>query len=144
MKTAFALAVLIVCAAAYVSAHAAPVTYLITYNPGGVVADFRATARELARTHTPIIVDGPCYSSCTVLVDQDRAQVCITDRAVLGYHLGSENGWLDAQHSVTPPRVGISYATPGLNGWIEANGGLPTYGLLKMYPDDAARFYRHC
>ena len=143
MKTAVALAVFILVAAAYVAAHADPVNYRILYSPGGNLAQFRETAAELRKAKTPIIVDGPCYSACTVLVDEDRAQVCITERAVFGYHQGTVVGWLSAQHGQTEDRTQVPYS-PDVAAWIEAHGGLPTADVLMMRYPDASGFYRAC
>lgn len=51
---------------------------VIEFSPGGVVDLFEAEGRQLAADKTQVIVDGPCISACTILVDLARANVCIT------------------------------------------------------------------
>src|ERR1700742_3093119 len=53
---------------------------------GGIIDTYAAEGRLLAAEHIPVIVDGPCMSACTVLVDMARNDVCVTTRALLGYH----------------------------------------------------------
>lgn len=113
--------------------------FRIVYSPGGGVADFLDRARDLRKTKTPIIVDGPCVSACTILVDADASQVCVTRNARLGFHQGTQDGWLGAGR-----RIQIHYWTPGLGAWIAARGGLPTEGLLWMNYVEAKAFFRPC
>lgn len=110
---------------------------------------FQAQAAELRRSHTPIVVDGLCASACTILVDEDRSQVCITRKAVFAYHMVRRID-ADLEQPRGVPLVPASdysahsYATPGLNAWIKAKGGLPREGVLVMRFDEAKAFYRPC
>jgi len=134
--------VVLVMAAFSYPAQAAEVRYTVTFSPGGIIADFRATARELRRDRTPIIVDGECDSACTILVDDDAEQACVTPNANLGFHQTFAAGFLT--DTATVQRGGWRFRTPGLNEWIKARGGLPTVGVLRMRYEDARRFWRAC
>ena len=52
-----------------------------------------------------VVIDGPCLSACTLLtgiIPSDR--VCVTQRAVLGFHAASY--YDDASRSLVPTRQG--------------------------------------
>lgn len=108
---------------------------------GGIIDLYAAQGRLLAAGHDKLIVDGPCMSACTILVDLDRANVCMTSRALLGYHQSSmiKNG----VHVFGP----MVYETPGLNAYLESRGGLPTPDsghMLLLNSVEAERFYKPC
>lgn len=116
---------------------------VIEFSPGGVVDLFEAEGRQLAADKTQVIVDGPCISACTILVDLARANVCITRHAVLGYHqwtMGTPDG--DGKHG------DVTYKTPGLNEYIKSRGGLPytpeTGHILMLNFNEAKQFYKPC
>jgi hypothetical protein len=107
---------------------------VISGSPGGIIDTFAAEGRQLLADKTPVIVDGPCLSACTVLVDEARANVCITRQAVLGYHKASDG-------------TDIEYKTPGLNEYIKLHGGLPdpdSGHLLLLNFNEAKAFYTPC
>lgn len=111
---------------------------VIEFNPGGAIDLFSAQAREILAEHTRVIIDGPCLSACTLLVDIARDNVCLTSRALLGYHQWSRG---DGAHGL------MVYSTPGLNEYIAAHGGEPTPDsghLLMLNFHEASRFYRAC
>lgn len=115
---------------------------VIEFNPGGIVDFFEAQGRQLAADKTTVIVDGPCMSACTILVDEDRANVCVTHRALLGYH---QSEMIDSQGD----RIfhNIPYKTPGLNEYIKSHGGLPnpeSGHLLMLNFSEATQFYKAC
>lgn len=114
---------------------------VIEFSPGGVIDLFAAQGRQLAADHTQLIVDGPCLSACTLLVDLDRANACITRNVVLGYHMSARGG---PDGPIFGPML---YDTPGLNAYIAARGGLPAPDsghMLMLNFTEAAQFYRPC
>lgn len=116
---------------------------IIQFSPGGVIDVFAAEGRQLAADHTQVIVDGPCISACTLLVDLARANVCVTRNAVLGYHQ-----WSMEEPDGADKHGDISYDTPGLNAYLKARGGLPytpdSGHILMLNFAEASRFYRPC
>ena len=114
---------------------------VVEFSPGGIIDLFAAQGRQLAADKTPVIVDGPCLSACTILVDEARDNVCITKNAVLGYHqsvMMTEDG---------PEYGDIIYKTPGLNKYIQSRGGLPKPNsghLLILNQSEAGKFYKTC
>ncbi len=115
---------------------------IIEFSPGGVMDLFAAEGRQLAADHTLVIVDGPCISACTILVDFARANVCLTHNAILGYHQWSMDTEGGTKHG------DVSYLTPGLDAYLKARGGLPytpdTGHILLLNFAEARQFYRAC
>jgi hypothetical protein len=114
---------------------------VIQSSPGGNVLEFRLQGLHLLYLHTPIIVDGPCYSACTTLIDVAHADVCLTTRAILGYH---QMYWKDDADKLQ--YAPISYETPGLADYIASRGGLPANkdDLMIVPFEQAKAFYKAC
>lgn len=115
---------------------------VIKESEGGVIDYFVAFAKELKARGTPVIVDGVCASACTILVDIDRANVCITPNALLEYHMGVMMDKDGDEHFMP-----VNFETPGLNAYIEASGGLPkpdSGHLLTLGFHEARQFYKPC
>lgn len=113
---------------------------VIEESMGGSVNDFRLAGLHLLYTRTPIIVDGPCYSACTLLLDEARPYVCLTTRAVLGYHKAAYVDDQKVKHSSE-----LYYETPGLNDYLNSRGGLPENDDLMLVPfEQAKQFYTPC
>jgi hypothetical protein len=123
----------------YPPVSCAPELCIIKASPGGIVDHFEAQGRQLLADGTPIIVDGPCESACTILIDIARENVCITSKAMLAYHQsyipGTEKSW------------DIEYVTPGLNDYLNSRGGQPGPGtgtMLTLNFNEAKQFYKPC
>lgn len=61
-----------------------PATIILRDSPGGNMNDFISTYSTYKKSQTIVIVDGYCYSACTLVLSLPRA--CATDRAVFGFH----------------------------------------------------------
>ena len=93
-----------------------------------------------------IIIDGPCLSACTLLTGiVPRDHVCVTNRAVLGFHAASY--YNDVSRSLMPTRAGTRLVMrlypPEIRAWINRHGGL-TPQLMTMRGRDLAAFYPPC
>jgi len=118
----------------------------ITNDPGGEVSSFVRKFQALRAAGDHIVIDGPCLSSCTLLtgiIPRDR--VCITSRAVLGFHAASY--YDDASRSLVPTRSGtrvvMGYYPQAVRAWIGRHGGLGPQ-LIMMRGPDLAALYRSC
>jgi len=61
--------------------------YVIKRDMGGKAQTYVNRWSNLSREGRKIVIDGPCYSACTlVLHNQFKLDVCVTDRAKLGFH----------------------------------------------------------
>lgn len=117
----------------------------ILASPGGQVGPFLDLFERVRASGERVVIDGPCLSACTLvlsLVPRDR--ICVTRRAVLGFH---------AARSID--RRGRSYAEPeaselvleaypsGVRSWIVRRGGL-TSRLLLLRGRELAALYPSC
>jgi hypothetical protein len=115
---------------------------VIEFSPGGSVQDFRLKALQLKHDRTPVIVDGECASACTLLVDIDRDNVCLTTNAIFGFHKAALRDPLTGTVLFTSD---LFYETPGLNAYIKARGGLPPPDDLMLADfTEMKQFYRPC
>lgn len=112
---------------------------------GGEVIRFIALFEELRDSGEQIVIDGPCYSACTLvlgIVPADR--ICVTPRAVLGFHAArsiDRRGRIYAEPEASD-RVLETYPAP-VQDWIRRRGGLSSR-LLKLRGRELATFYRRC
>src|SRR5215469_9070299 len=59
----------------------------ILASPGGTVSEFLSVFEVLRASGERIVIDGPCLSACTlVLVAVPANRICVTRRAVFGFH----------------------------------------------------------
>ncbi len=88
---------------------------------------FRTVATMPEEGRGRLVIDGPCLSACTLftgIIPHDH--VCVTHRAVLGFHAASY--FDDARHTLVPTRQGTAVIMrlypPEIREWIERHGGL--------------------
>jgi len=115
-------------------------------DPGGEVSSYLRTFYEMRAIGQRIAIDGPCLSACTLLTGiVPRDHVCITNRAVLGFHAASY--YNDVSRSLVPTRAGtrlVMRLYPSeIRAWINRHGGL-TPQLITMRGRELAAFYRPC
>jgi hypothetical protein len=134
-----ALASTMVTCAAFADVH-------IIGDPGGEISSYVQRFSEIRESGQRIIIDGPCLSACTLLtgiVPRDR--VCVTARAVLGFHAASY--YNDASRSLVPTRRGSALVMrlypPQVRTWINRHGGLRPQ-MIVMRGQDLAALYPSC
>jgi hypothetical protein len=128
--------------------------FLVCFNPalgevrieastGGVVSDFLELFAVLRQSGERIVIDGPCYSACTLVLSTiPHNRVCVTRRAILGFHaprLVDNYGREYFAPQVT--RVMIAAYPAPIRSWISRHGGLtqrPIFlrgrELMALYP----------
>jgi hypothetical protein len=118
----------------------------IVGDPGGEVSSYIRKFHELRASGERIMIDGPCLSACTLLtgiIPRDR--VCVTSRAVLGFHAASY--YDDASRSLVPTRDGsrlvMRLYPPEIRAWIDRHGGL-TPRLIVLHGRELAALYHKC
>jgi hypothetical protein len=100
-------------------------TIVIAGDNGGVVRDYYDRYRAQVAAGSKFRIDGRCASACTaVLTWPDR--VCITKRAVLGFHHVRDRatGQITEETRRTTAYLLSSYPAP-VRDYIAAHGGLP-------------------
>lgn len=117
------LSKLVVAASLFVSATVpATATLIIKQNPGGVVMRFYEAVESYRMRGEKIIVDGACYSACTLVLALARdSLVCATPRASFHFHRPYSG----------PP------GTPG----YDDDGGLSELWMTEM-PESVAEFIK--
>jgi hypothetical protein len=59
----------------------------ILASPGGAVGPFLELFDRVRQSGERVVIDGPCLSACTlVLMTIPEERICVTRRAVLGFH----------------------------------------------------------
>jgi hypothetical protein len=92
-----------------------------------------------------VVIDGPCMSACTLVLSiVPRERICVTRRAVLGFHAArsiDRRGKIYAEPEAS--RL-VLEAYPGpVRDWIIRRGGL-TSRLLLLRGKELAAMYRPC
>jgi hypothetical protein len=134
-------------AASFVLTAALPALadFRILGSPGGRVGPFLEVFERLRQTGERVIIDGPCYSACTlVLSTLPRSQICVTQRAVFGFHGArslDHRGRLVAEPAAS--RVVLATYPPDVRRWIQRRGGL-TSRLLLLRGRELARMFPRC
>ena len=113
---------------------------------GGAVEDYLRFFAQVRQSGERVIIDGPCLSACTlVLITIPKNRICVTPRAVLGFHAAQ---WVD-------PRTGRSFRAPeatrivtqsypaGVRAWIRKRGGL-TGKVIYLRGRELGSLYRRC
>ena len=117
----------------------------ILSSPGGLVGDYLATFARVRQTGARVIIDGPCLSACTLVLSTiPRNRICVTRRAVLGFHAPQ---WVDRRgHTSRAPeatRVVINSYPAGVRAWIKKRGGL-TQNLIYLRGRELSALYPRC
>lgn len=118
----------------------------IVSDPGGEVSSYIQKYHEVRDSGQRVVIDGPCLSACTLLTGiVPRNRICVTSRAVLGFHAASY--YDDATRSLVPTRRGsrlvMRLYPPQIRSWINRHGGL-TPQLITLRGRELAALYRTC
>src|SRR6202790_3673878 len=118
----------------------------IVNDPGGEVSAYVHKFHELRAEGQHIVIDGPCLSACTLLTGiVPRDHVCVTSRAVLGFHAASY--YDDASRELVPTREGsalvMRHYPAQIRAWIGHHGGL-TPRLIRLSGQELTALSRPC
>jgi hypothetical protein len=116
----------------------------ILASPGGTAAEFTTLFEQIERTGERVVIDGPCFSACTLVLSiVPSERICVTRRAVLGFHAAR---WLDQKGRTyaAPEATRVVTATYPLTvqTWIEQHGGLTAKPILLRGRQLAALYPR--
>jgi hypothetical protein len=125
---------------------AAPAEVHIVNDSGGEVSEYVQKFHELRNAGEHLVIDGPCLSACTLftgIIPHDH--VCVTHRAVLGFHAASYLD--DARHTLVPTRQGTAVIMrlypPEIREWIERHGGLKPQ-IMALRGKELSALYDSC
>jgi hypothetical protein len=118
----------------------------VTNDPGGEISSYVRKFHDMRAAGERLIIDGPCLSACTLFTAFiPPSKVCVTSRAVLGFHAASY--YDDASRSLVPTRAGTRLVMhlypPVIRNWIVRHGGL-TPRIIAMRGRDLAALYSAC
>jgi hypothetical protein len=117
----------------------------ILASPGGRVGPFLQLFETVRASGERVVIDGPCLSACTlVLMTLPRQRICVTPRAVLGFHAATSRDFFG--RSVYEPEatgVVLSAYPSAVRQWIVRHGGLSAR-LLLLRGRELAAMYPRC
>jgi hypothetical protein len=116
-------------------------TVTIAGDRGGMVGDYLKRYQQQVEKGATFRIDGECLSACTlVLAWADRDRVCVTRRAVLGFHQSHDVriGRITAESRRTTAFMLANYPTK-VADYIAAHGGLPQPAGMLWVKGDALR-----
>src|SRR5262245_48370419 len=117
----------------------------ILSSPGGQVGPFIELFDKVRQSGERVVIDGPCLSACTlVLMTVPRERICVTRRAVLGFHAArsiDRRGRVYAEPEASRA-VQEAYPAP-IRDWIARRGGL-TSRMLLLRGRELTAIYPSC
>lgn len=118
----------------------------VTRDLGGEVTSYLRKYQQMRLAGEELVIDGPCLSACTLftaVIPHDR--VCVTRRAVLGFHAASY--YDDVRRSFVPTRTGTRLVMrlypPEIRSWIKRHGGL-TPRIMTLRGRELTALYNTC
>jgi hypothetical protein len=117
----------------------------IEASPGGDVLPFVALFASLRQSGERVIIDGPCLSACTLVLSIiPRSRICVTPRAILGFHAAAlvDRYGDEAPATEVTRAVSATYPAP-VRTWIARHGGL-TRKLIFLYGRELSAIYPRC
>lgn len=117
----------------------------ILSSPGGQVGTFLDLFEAVKNSGERVVIDGPCYSACTlVLAAVPNDHICVTRRAVLGFHGARSMDRRGRFHAEPEASAAVLDAYPvPVRDWIRKRGGL-TSRLLLLRGRALAQIYTRC
>ena len=92
---------------------------------GGSLGEYLLRFTRIRDSGERVIIDGSCFSACTLVTIIPKERICVTERAALGFHAG----WIDDQKGMRPTsaegtRLLFELYPPTIRSWINNHGGL--------------------
>ena len=117
----------------------------ILASPGGEVEPFLRLFEAVRDSGERVIIDGPCLSACTLVLSiVPRDRICVTRRAVLGFHAARSIDRRGRFHPEPEASEVVLDAYPApVRAWIIRRGGLTSHVLL-LRGRELTAIYRPC
>ena len=118
----------------------------IMSSPGGQAGPYLNFFSQLRKSGQRVVIDGPCLSACTLVLSTiPRNRICVTRRAVLGFHapvvVDKKSGRSFRSRDATRA-VDASYP-PAVRTWIRRQGGLKQK-FIYLRGRELAALYPRC
>ena len=136
------LLAMVLCASAAVPVQA---DVRILGSPGGQVGPFLDLFEQMRDSGERVVIDGPCLSACTLVLSMvPNNRICVTRRAVLGFHAARSMDRRGRMYSEPEASKFVLEAYPApIRGWIRQRGGLSSR-LLVLRGRELNAFYPAC
>ena len=143
MRTAFVK--LVLSTALLLAVAPAPAEVRILGSPGGQVGPFLDIFDQVRASGERVVIDGPCLSACTLVLSVvPNNRICVTRRAVLGFHAARSIDRRGRIYSEPEASQAVLEAYPSpVRNWIRRRGGL-TARLLLLRGRELAAIYPSC
>ena len=114
-------------------------------SPGGQVGPFLDLFEQMRDSGERVVIDGPCLSACTLVLSMvPNNRICVTRRAVLGFHAARSMDRRGRMYSEPEASKFVLEAYPApIRGWIRQRGGLSSR-LLLLRGRELNAFYPAC
>jgi len=118
----------------------------ILSSPGGAVDAYLAAFARVRQSGERVVIDGPCLSACTLVLSSiPRNRICVTPRAVLGFHAPQ---WYypstrQTMRASEATRLITTSYPPAVRAWIKKRGGL-TQKVIYLRGKELAALYPRC
>jgi hypothetical protein len=120
----------------------ASATIRIAGDGGGQIGAYLQRHEAIRQSGERVVIDGPCLSACTMVLGAiPRNRICVTSRALLGFHAAydlDQSGRQVTSHGGTS--LMMNYYPQQVRNWIARRGGLSRQmmflsgrGLSSMY-----------
>jgi hypothetical protein len=112
---------------------------------GGIVGEYIWAVKALRNRGAMMLIGVKCSSACAmaaVWMRENGGNVCVTDQAVLGFHIGratypDENGVVRT--------ITVNPKLPAdITAWTQQHGGLNEFPMLELHAPDIYRFFKAC
>jgi hypothetical protein len=127
------------------SITSASATMRISDDVGGRIGTYVETFSQLRQTGEKVVIDGMCLSACTLVLGiVPREHICVTRRAMLGFHAA----WMPGPEG-KPVRSEVGTQAlwevypPNVRRWINARGGLSTK-MIFLRGAELNSMYHEC
>jgi hypothetical protein len=124
--------------------HSALAVTRIGDDMGGALGKYLVRFTRMRDSGERVMIDGNCFSACTLVTIIPKERICVTERAVLGFHAG----WIDDQTgrratSAEGTRMLFELYPPAIRNWISTHGGLGARTIL-LKGRELVAFYPLC
>ena len=133
---------LIACVGLITQAHA----YRIGDDNGGSIGEYADRYKRVDNSGEPVEIDGICLSACTMVLGiVPRNRICVTKRAVLGFHSATGMGanGRPGPYSYLGTQVLLDTYPYYILQWISENRGL-TPRMIYLRGPELAEMYPQC
>jgi hypothetical protein len=117
----------------------------IEASSGGEVGSFLGFFALLRQSGQRVVIDGPCFSACTLVLNTIPSnRICITRRAVLGFHAPKLVDQYGGEYPAgDATRLMAASYPPPIRNWIKRHGGLTNVPIF-MSGRELGRVYPLC